>query len=388
MKMTKSFGRGSRSESDSPYADMDESDLRDEIETAKERFFELNIEDSKTEMYQLAEDLVEMNQELADRKGSDPTADQYEEKAERWSDVADLVLDGTDPTESIPQGSGASDESIDADVEQFRLGTPEKTFQDVGGYNAVKNQLCEEGIKLIEHREFLQGTLNLSVLNGVILGGPPGTGKTLMSRAFAGEFDARIDEDVTVYKVKPNQLKRGVRGESGKLLRGLFTAAKQNQPAVIIFEEIDTLVQSRSDTSVQRMQSDRDLVNSFLDEVNEIDTEDVICMGTTNRMGDLDEAAIRDKRLQPIEMGLPGPLTRQKIFKIHIHSIPERFISDDIKMQELGETSQNMSGAAIASAVEDAVLTMGLEYKQGERENALLRHDDLITAIKDRTDRT
>jgi len=234
--ITNPLSNGSRT---GPYADKDEADIREAIDAGKEQFIELDIEESRPKMVQLAQDLSELNDELASRKGGDPTAEQYEEAADKWADIASLVMDGTDPTESLQSGPGGDDPDMEADVEQFHMGVPETTFADVGGYSDVKDELEEKTLKVFQYSDLIQGELGQSVLNGLILTGPPGTGKTLMSKAIAGELNAQLDEEITVFKVKPNQLKRGLRGESGNLMRGLFSAAKHAEPAVIIFEEIE-----------------------------------------------------------------------------------------------------------------------------------------------------
>lgn len=390
-KLSNPFQNGDNSD---PYADMDEAELRAEIDAGKEDFIELDIDDSRTEMVKLAKDLAEMNAELASRKGGDPTADQYDEAADKWAEVAKLVMDGTDPTAQLQSSSGGStsseasnDGDITDDIKQFHEGVPDTSFDDVGGYRDVKNYLREQGIKLIQHREFLQTELGQSVLNGLILTGPPGTGKTLMAKAFAGELNAELETDISVFKVKPGELKRGVRGESGSLMRGLFAAAKHAQPAVIIFEEIDSLIQDRSDTSVQMMRSDRDLVNAFLEEINEIDSEDVIVMGTTNRADALDDASIRDKRLDTMEMGLPDASTRVRIFQIHLNKVDDKYVNwKGIDISTLAGKTRGMSGATIATIVDNALLSMGLKYKEGDRNQPVLTKDDLLRAIEHKQD--
>lgn len=370
-----------------PYAEMDEPTLREEIDSAKAEFIELNIAESKTRMFQLAKDLAEMNAALADRKGGDPTAEQYEDAAAKWDDVADLVLDGTDPTESLQSGSEGDGAEIDADIDQFHEGVPDNSFDDVGGYEDVKETLRENAIKLLQHREFLQGELNQTLLNGLVLTGPPGTGKTLMAKSFAGELHETLDDDITLFKIKPGGLKRGVRGESGKLMRGLFAAAKRAQPALLIFEEVDTLIQDRSETSVQTMRSDQDLTSAFLDEVTEIDDEDVVVMGTSNRADVLDDAATRPNRIETVEMGLPDAKTRVEIFRIHLRSVPEEYVDwDDVELPDLAVRANGLSGAGIAAVVDDAILSMGLAFIDGDREQPLLTHDDLVAALADRVD--
>lgn len=366
-----------------PFEKMDDLMLTEEIESAKQAFYGSDIDNSQAKMVKLASDLSEMNAELAARRGSDPTADQYGKKEERWRQIARLVTQGTDPTEALKSGNAT--DNIAEDVEQFRIGTPTATFDDVGGYDDLKKKLKNKGIKPAVWRDFFQGELNRSVINGMVFYGPPGTGKTLMARAFAGEFHRAIERGVTVYKVKPNQLKRGIRGESSDLMRSLFSAAIDDQPAVIIFEEIDTLIQDRRTSGIQKMQSDRDLVGSFLEEINEIDAENVICLGTTNRMQDLDEAAVRDQRLEPVEMGLPDIVARRHIFRIHLNSIPKQYVDwKKINLKQLAQMTEGFTGATIEKVVDSAIRRMGIEYKQGSRAQPITTLNDLEIEIRDK----
>jgi transitional endoplasmic reticulum ATPase len=276
-----------------------------------------------------------------------------------------------------------SDADIDGEVERFRSGVPERTFKDVGGYEKVKEHLENKGIKPVKWRSFIQDELGQNVLDGVVLHGPSGTGKTLMARAFAGEYHNTIDDEVTVYKVKPNQLRRGIRGESSDLMRALFRAAKKEQPSVVIFEEIDSLIRDRKDGSVQRMESDIALVNSFLDEINEIRSEDVTVIGTTNFADSLDRAAVSEHRLEMVEMGLPDVFARMRIFEIHLESVPEKYVDwDNIKVDELASKAEGFTGAMIESVVEEAVLKMALEYKEGNRSQPVVRSEDLENQIE------
>jgi SpoVK/Ycf46/Vps4 family AAA+-type ATPase len=365
----------------SEFEDRSNAELHSEIEDATEAFFEteLDEEDGQAELFRLAMNISERYGELAQRDQG-PDDGSFSKKQTRWEQVAELVLDGTDPSEMLKSGN---DGGTDVDISEFRVGIPDTTFDDIGGYAEVKARLLKKGIMPAEWRDFIQGKLNRSVLNGVVFHGPPGTGKTEMSEAYAGELHARLDRDVTVFKIKPNQLKRGIRGESGKLLRSLFAAAKREQPAVIIFEEIDTLIQDRSAGNLQKMQADRDLVNSFLDEVTEIDTEEVTCLGTTNRFDALDEAAIRDKRLETLEMGLPNASARAKIFRIHLQLALEQHIDmEDISVEELAAQTKGVTGATIAKIVDEAILTMGLEFKRGNRQRAIVRQADIESIIQ------
>lgn len=378
VKLT-NLTNGSEPENSGPFTDKDETTLTDEIDEAKKTIRDSDIDESQAQMVRLAADISDMYSELADRQGNDPAGDQYQKKAKNWQQVAQMLVNGNDPTEQVQSGS----EDTDMDVDQFRRGTPDLTFDDVGGYQDVKEFLKESGIKPAQYRDFLQGKLDVSIMNGVVFSGPPGTGKTRMAKAFAGEFDERLDDDITVFRVPPNALKRGIRGESSELLRSLFATARNEQPAVIIFEEIDTLIQDRQASNLQKMQSDRDLVNSFLEEINQIDTEEVTCLGTTNRSDDLDEAATRSGRLKDVKMSLPGIVARMCIFRIHLDKRSDYYDKSEIDREELARESEGLSGADIARAVEEACKRMGIEYKEGDRAQPQLTQNDLLNEIEE-----
>ena len=374
------FPGGGDDDHTNPHTNKSEQRIKSEIDKHKQPFRSLDFEESKDELYWLAKELSELNEALAMRRGEDPTADEFTTKADRWSQIAKCIENGEDPREAVKSGP-EQESDTDEDVAQFRQGTPEKTFGDVGGYSEVKEELREKAIKFFKHREFLSEELNQSVINGVIIEGPSGTGKTLMCQAFAGELNNNIEDSIELFKVSPNQLKRGVRGESGELMRTLFSAAQQAQPAVIIFEEIDSLAQDRTGGGVQMMRSDRDLVNSLLEEINKISSEDVIIMGTTNLIDDIDPAVIGDHRLDTMKMGLPDYNARRDIFKTHIRNIPRKHRSN-FNTIKLAEKTEGFAGATIAKVVNNAILQMGIEYKEDTRESSKLTQQDILQKIE------
>lgn len=372
-------------EDETAFEEMSEAELNEEIDSSKDAFIKKDIEEEKAEMHALASNLALMNGELAKRKGEDPTADQYEEKQDKWEKVAQMVLDGEDPTEELTTGSSGDGEQSQVDLTQYREEVPDGGFEQVGGYDDLKDDLTNSTLELLAYREWYQGELNRDLPNGVVFCGPPGTGKTEMAKALTKEMDDAIDEELTFFKVKPNQLKKGVRGESGKEMRALFTAAKNAQPAVIIFEEIDTLIPDRDEQHIQKMGADRDLVGSFLDEITGINEENVTCLGTTNRRGGLDEAAVRDKRLNTKTMGMPDQDAREEIFRIHLGKVPDKYVDwDDIDLKALAMGADNFTGANIASLIDAAVIEWGREYRQGDTQQQAVSQEYLIDQIEEK----
>jgi SpoVK/Ycf46/Vps4 family AAA+-type ATPase len=81
--------------------------------------------------------------------------------------------------------------------------------------------------------------------HGIILAGPPGTEKTLLARAVAGDCRAHIE-----IVNGPALLSKWV-GETEAAIREVFERAQNFAPALILFDEIDSIAPSRSAESAQ-----------------------------------------------------------------------------------------------------------------------------------------
>jgi hypothetical protein len=122
---------------------------------------------------------------------------------------------------------------------------PPTRYSDVLGQNAAV-EAARDLIELpLKHADLFIRIGAKPSGHGIILAGPPGTGKTLLARAVAGECGAHIE-----IVNGPALLSKWV-GETEAAIRDVFERAQKFAPAVILFDEIDSIAPSRSAESAQ-----------------------------------------------------------------------------------------------------------------------------------------
>eukprot|EP01084_Bolivina_argentea_P157777 274929_1 len=175
------------------------------------------------------------------------------------------------------------------------------TYSSIGG---LDNEIREirEAIELPLRNPQLFQRIGIKPPKGVLLYGPPGTGKTLLARAMANEMECNF------MKIVSSSIVDKYIGESARLIREMFTYAKQHPPCIIFFDEIDAIGGRRfSDGS----SADREIQRTLMELMSQLDGfEDlgqVKVMMATNRPDILDPALLRPGRLdRKIKIPLPN----------------------------------------------------------------------------------
>ncbi|MCP4752981.1 MAG: ATP-binding protein, partial [Proteobacteria bacterium] len=144
---------------------------------------------------------------------------------------------------------------------------------------------------------------------GVVFYGPPGTGKTLFARALATALKASIRV------VNGPELKSAWQGETERMIREIFEQARRYSPAVIVFDEFDSLAGDRRSASG----GERSIVNQILTEMDGLSENNLVfTVATTNHPDILDEAMKRPGRFEfQIEIPYPHEVERRAIFDIY-----------------------------------------------------------------------
>ncbi len=257
-------------------------------------------------------------------------------------------------------------------IREFKRGSsddveiPDVTFADIGGYEEVKAELFE-AIELITGKRppfSLEGEAEENLLplaetdaertrrrklapRGFIFHGPPGTGKTLFAKAIANAMNA------TIQVVSGPEIMDMWVGKSESNLRRLFSIARRNAPAVIFFDEFDSIATQRSGLGEGGSRASNAVVAQLLSEIDGFrPDQDLLVIGTTNRLDIIDEALLRPSRLQPIHIALPDQATRRKIAAIHARGFETPLLSPDL-LDLIAEQSEGFNGDEIRAIFQE-----------------------------------
>jgi SpoVK/Ycf46/Vps4 family AAA+-type ATPase len=178
--------------------------------------------------------------------------------------------------------------------------------------------------KVMRDLENYQRTWGTLPPNGLLLVGPPGVGKSMGAEVMAHEAGVPFFElDASDLKVE------GVWGSAEKRLREFFTNVRENTPAIVFIDEIDSIASKRTKAS-----------------------EFILTLGGTNRPEVLDEAVL--SRLSvTIRFFLPDLEAREKLWQHYTTPYAKRL---EVSPRELAHLSEGYSGRDIASVCREAPL--------------------------------
>jgi len=148
-------------------------------------------------------------------------------------------MHGSDPLGGAPGSLGkmGKGKNANADIDPLGAADSNVDFSKVGGLDVVIQNLKEMVQLPLTYPELFLAK-KITPPRGVLFHGPPGTGKTLMARALAASCSTETRK-VTFYMRKGADCLSKWVGEAERQLRLLFEEAKNNQPSIIFFDEID-----------------------------------------------------------------------------------------------------------------------------------------------------
>ncbi|SCA48374.1 AAA family ATPase, putative [Plasmodium ovale] len=236
----------------------------------------------------------------ANRKNRDNSKDKCEDIPEEYLHLIDEGLDVNVVRYALSMKMNANEQVKESDI--------------IGLYD-IKKIIKDKIVNVILRPDLFTG-LNRAA-KGILLFGPPGTGKTMIAKWVASSCNCSF------YNVNTSSLFSKYIGETEKIVTSLFKCAEVDNPSILFFDEIDSLLGMRKkdedDTTIR-------IKNQLLQMIDGINTKKdviIVIIGATNRPDMIDDAALRrfNKR---VYIPLPDLQARKEqiryIISKHTHS--------------------------------------------------------------------
>ena len=244
---------------------------------------------------------------------------------------------------------------------------PDITYDSVAGLDEQVKTVREAiELPLLEPELFTK--VGITPPKGILLVGPPGCGKTLLAKAVAHQTDA------TFIRMVGSELAQKYIGEGGRMVRELFSLAKEKSPSIIFLDEIDAIGAKRLDGSTS---GDREVQRTLMQLLAELDgfdsLEDVKIIAATNRPDILDDALLRPGRFDRIvTIPLPDANGRKAILKLHT----SKMSTSRINLKAIVEKTEGYSGAELkATCVEAGMIAI-------RDKRSKISQTDLVKAVE------
>ncbi len=238
-------------------------------------------------------------------------------------------------------------------------------WSDVAGVEDARAELQEVVDFLRNPRRFER--LGARVPKGILLHGPPGTGKTLIAKAVANESGA------TFFAATASSFVEMFAGLGAARIRKLFSEARKHAPAIVFIDELDAVGTARQGSGLHR-EHDQTL-NQLLVELDGFGERDqVVVMGASNRLQDLDSALLRPGRFdRQVLVGPPDVAAREAILRVHTRGKP---LHSDVDLGQVARQTAGLTGADLANITNEAAIFAG------RKEQQYIRHADFDGAME------
>lgn len=232
-----------------------------------------------------------------------------------------------------------------------RAETPDATFADVVGVDEALDDL-REIVEILRHPEQYTAA-GARVPKGVLLVGPPGTGKTLLAKAVAAEAGCPF------FAVTGSDFVEVFVGVGARRIRGLFSAARRAERAVVFIDEIDAVGRARGNGPTNGAAEEREsTLNALLTEMDGFTSGNIVVLAATNRVDILDTALTRAGRFdRHVQVPRPDRGGREALFRRYLRDAHVDASFDlDQAASHFARRSTGLSGADIANLVNEAKL--------------------------------
>ncbi|KAK1349359.1 AAA ATPase [Hamiltosporidium tvaerminnensis] len=224
-------------------------------------------------------------------------------------------------------------------------GTVSIKWEDIIGLESVKKTINEIVVWPMIRPDIFKGLREPP--KGMLLFGPPGNGKTMIGKCIASQCKA------TFFSISASSLTSKWVGEGEKMVRALFSLARELQPSVIFIDEIDSLLSQRSENENE---GTRRIKTEFLvqfDGVSTLSTDKILVIGATNRPQEIDEAA-RRRLVKRIYVPLPENEARKNLIRNLIKEFTNLITEDEL--EEISKLTDGYSGSDLYNLCREAAM--------------------------------
>jgi SpoVK/Ycf46/Vps4 family AAA+-type ATPase len=246
--------------------------------------------------------------------------------------------------------------------------TEKITLDDIGGYYQVKKELYELLEIQLKYSNLME-QMKIPPIRGILLYGPPGVGKTMMAKALAKTLNVKL-----IMLSGAEILYKGYEG-AVNAVKEVFNRARENKPAILLLDELDAIAPRRENLKSETSK----VVNQLLTEMDGIRSlKEVVVIGTTNRIEDIDPALKRPGRFDRIiYMPLPNKEEREDILQKYVGKEECK----EVHCDKIAEMTEGYSGADLAAIAREAKIKVLREIIKGNV-NRKLTYEDLVEALK------
>eukprot|EP00793_Prasinoderma_coloniale_P005635 PRCOL_00004109-RA len=241
-------------------------------------------------------------------------------------------------------------------LREVAVEVPDVRWSDVGGLESVKQRLREAVEWPQAHAQAL-ARVGARAPRGTLLFGPPGCSKTMLAKAVATECG------LSFISVKGPELLSKYVGESEKAVRSLFARARAAAPAVVFFDEIDSLAAARAADGAGDSTGVGERVLSQL--LTEMDGASplagVTVLAATNRPDMVDAALLRPGRFDRLlRVRAPDAAGREAVLRAC--RVP---LAGDVDVAAVAARTHGFTGADLAALLQEAALRAAEEGEGG-----------------------
>jgi cell division protease FtsH len=139
-------------------------------------------------------------------------------------------------------------------------------------------------------------------------------------------------------------------------IRKLFEEARKHAPAIVFIDELDAVGAQRTGTGFSREQDQT--LNQLLVELDGFESRDqIVVMGASNRLQDLDAALLRPGRFdRQVLVAAPDLAGREEILGVHSRNKP---LGDDVDLKVVARHTAGLTGADLENIANEAAICAG-----------------------------